>query len=63
MVMLFQNNQQDNNKVGFISTVATTMIVMYLAVYVFAYLYKGMVMFLDWLDGKPKEQEQKEEVK
>jgi hypothetical protein len=33
---------------------------MYLAVYAFAYFCKGLVIFLDWLDGKPKE---KEEVK
>jgi hypothetical protein len=58
--MLFKSDEKEVAKVGFISTVATTMLVMYLAVFIFAYLYKGLIMFLDWCEGKPK---QKEEVK
>jgi hypothetical protein len=58
--MLFKSDEKEVAKVGFISTVATTMLVMYLAVYAFAYFCKGLVIFLDWIDGKPKE---KEEVK
>lgn len=56
--MLFKTDEKEVAKVGFISTVAITMLVMYLSVYVFAYFCKGLVMFLDWIDGKPKQEEE-----
>jgi hypothetical protein len=56
--MLFKTDEKEVTKVGFISTIAITMIVMYLLVYVFAYMYKGLIMFLDWIDGKPKQEEE-----